>query len=141
MSENLKLSEASKLCGVSVRTLQLLIADGLLPRAVRNPRGHVHLPSDALPTRQECRDLVARQRERHLARAADLISRLQVELEAVANDIAEARDHPAQELGVDLLTGFGFGVSHGSPFATALHQFELARITVKAYDEALREIV
>ncbi|MCV7008233.1 MerR family transcriptional regulator [Mycobacterium gordonae] len=91
MSENLKLSEAAKLCGISARTLKLLIADGLLPQAIRTPQGHPLLPDDAIPTWQDCRQLIEQQRDRLLQRAAYLLNRVNVELEAISNDRRSAR--------------------------------------------------
>lgn len=58
MGENLSLSEASRECGISVVTLQLLIADGLLPQVVRSAQGHAYLPPDRVPTWAECRRMV-----------------------------------------------------------------------------------
>jgi hypothetical protein len=141
MGENLKLSEASELCGISVQILKLLISDGVLPQTVRTPQGDAYLPSEAVPTWQECRDLVGAQRDRHLKRMADLVSRLQMELEAIRNDIAEAREHPTDELGVDLLSAGRFGGSERSTLPTAMHQFDLARMRFESYHAALREIV
>ncbi|BBN50870.1 hypothetical protein [Mycobacterium avium] len=117
--QGLKLSEAAKLCGISADTLQLLIADELLPQAVRSPRGHAYLPATDVPTWEHCRQLVLRQRDRHLQRATDLIARVEVELEAIRNDITEAREHPAEPLGVDLLAATSYatygntGLLHG----------------------------
>lgn len=44
--------------------------------------------------------LLKEQRDRHLRRAASALCRLETELEAVRNDIAEAREYPQQTLGV-----------------------------------------
>jgi DNA-binding transcriptional MerR regulator len=141
MGENLKLSEASQLCGISVQVLKLLIADGLLPQTVRTAQGHAYLPSDAVPTWQECRALVEAQRDRHLKRVADLVSRVQIQLEAVRNDVSQAREHPTDELGVDLLSAGTFGRSERSTLPTAMHQLDLARMRFETYHAALREIV
>jgi hypothetical protein len=141
MSENLKLSEASKQCGINVHTLKLLIADDLLPQAIRTAQGSPLLPGDSLPTWQECRRLVEQRRDHHLQRAAKLLGRVQVELEAIGNDIAEAREHPTEPLGVDLSSSSSWSQSGQNALAMALHQFEYARLEVERYQTALMEIV
>jgi hypothetical protein len=45
------------MCGISIRILKLLIANGLLPQAVRAAQGRAYLPADSVPTWQECRRL------------------------------------------------------------------------------------
>lgn len=139
----LKLSEAATLCGISVNTLQLLIADNLLPQAIRSPRGHAYLPDDEVPTWQQCRDLVIQERDRHLQRAADLIARVGVELEAVRNDIAEARERPGQPLGVDLLAATSYATygSTTTTLAATLQQLDSVRMQIVQYDRALQVII
>lgn len=140
MAEQLKLSEASKLCGINTRTLKLLVADGLLA-AERTPQGQPLIPDDSVPTWSDCRALLEQQRDRHLQTAAKLLERVEVELEAVRNDIAEAREHPAQPLGVDFSTFSFYGASGQSTLGEVLSQFELARMDVNRYDRALGEVV
>ncbi|MDP7707439.1 DNA-binding protein [Mycobacterium sp. TY815] len=137
MSETLKLSEAAKLCGVSATTLKLLIADQLLPQAIRATNGGAYLPDDAVPTWEECRRLIEKRRDYHLARAVKLVDRIGVEMEAVRNDIAEARENPNEPLGVDLLSCSVWGHSGQTTLATVLQQFELARMNIERYHEAL----
>lgn len=141
MAEQLKLSEVSKLCGIPARTLKLLIADGLLT-VERTPQGQPLIAGDAVPTWSDCRALLVQQRDRHLAKAAKLLERVEVELEAVRNDIAEAREHPAEPLGVDF-TAFSFyaAASGQTALGAAVGQFEWARIDVQLYHRALGEIV
>lgn len=139
MADVFKLSEASKLCGVSVATLRMLIADGLLP-AIRTSNGHPLLPADAVPTWQQCRALIEGERERALQRAADQVRRIAVEIEAVGNDIAEARQNPRLQLGVDLQAATA-GRSSESPLATALSQLDFERMQVIFYDRALKELI
>lgn len=141
--QGLKLSEAAKLCGISAETLQLLIADELLPQAVRSARGHTYLPAANVPTWEHCRQLVTRQRDRHLQRAADLIARVEVELEAVRNDITEAREHPAEPLGVDLLgaTSYATYGNTTTTLAATLQQLDLVRMQIVRYHAALQAIV
>jgi hypothetical protein len=66
------------MCGISIRILKLLIANGLLPQAVRAAQGRAYLPADSVPTWQECRRLREEQRDRQPRRAADLLDRLHV---------------------------------------------------------------
>jgi predicted DNA-binding transcriptional regulator AlpA len=140
VGENLKLSEASRICGVSASTLKLLLSDQLLPQAVRTQSGHVYLPDDDLPTWEQCRQLVEQRRDHLLQRAAKLIERAKVELEAISNDIAEAREHPAEPLGVDLLSSATWAQSGQTTLATVLRQFDLARMNFEQYHDALVEI-
>jgi DNA-binding transcriptional MerR regulator len=140
MGENLKLSEASRICGVSASTLKLLLSDQLLPQAVRTQSGHVYLPDDDLPTWEQCRRLVEQRRDHHLQQAAKLIERARVELDAISNDVAEAREHPTEPLGVDLLSSAIWAQSGQTTLATVLRQFDLARMHVEQYHGALVEI-
>ncbi|PJE23682.1 MAG: DNA-binding protein [Mycobacterium sp.] len=141
MTGNLKLSEAAKLCGISARTLKVLIADNLLPQAIRTPQGHALLPSDSIPTWQECRALVEQQRDRQLQRAEQLLNRVKVELEAISNDLSEAREHPTQPLGVDLLSSGRYFHSGQTSISNAMLQFDLARMEAERYHAALQEIM
>lgn len=142
MYENLKLSEVSTVCGVSVRTLRLLIADDQLAGVTRTCRGHACLPADSVPTLQDCRRMIARRRDYHLQRAETLLARLDREIEAVRFDVAEAREHPSQELGLDLVA-FGSYARRWeqSTLATVLHELDMARLRILHYDAALREIL
>ncbi len=96
-----------------------------------------------MPTWEHCRQLVARQRDRPLQRAADLIARVAVELEAVRNDIAEAREHPAEPLGVDLLgaTSYATYGNTTTTLAATLQQLDLVRMQIVRYHSALQAIV
>ncbi|WP_304116006.1 DNA-binding protein [Mycolicibacterium bacteremicum] len=140
MGERLKLSEASKLCGISVRTLKVLIADGLLA-VERTPQGQPLIADDAVTTWSDCRALLVQQRDRHLQKAAKLLERVEVELEAVRNDIAEAREHPAEPLGVDFTAFSLYAASGQTTLGAALTQFERARIDTQLYRRALAEVV
>lgn len=133
MTDVFKLSEAAKLCGVSVPTLRMLIADGLLP-ATRTSNGHSLLSADAVPTWQQCRNLIEGERDRALQRAAKEVSRIAVEIEAVGNDIAEARENPRLQLGVDLL-------ATTKPLSAALSRLDFERTQVILYDRALKELI
>lgn len=102
-AELLKLSEVSARSGISPDVLKRMVSDDLLPHAQRGRAGHIYFPADAVPTWAQCVTLLENQRDYHLRCALRLIDRLSRELEAVRNDINEAREHPRQTLGVDLL--------------------------------------
>lgn len=142
MGNDLKLAEASKLCGINTRILKLLVADGLLPQATRTQQGHPLFPAEQVPTWQECRDLIERRHDELLQRAAKLLDRLQIELDAVRNDIAEAREHPTQPLGVDFLAASSYTTgSSQTTLSAVLLQFDLARMEVQRYHQALWDVV
>ena len=137
MSDLFKLSDAAKLCGVRVDALRMLIADGLLP-AARTSRGDPLLPT--VPTWQQCRDLIEQQRDRCLQRAAELVDRIGIEVQAVGNDIAEARQNPLLPLGVDL-TAANSHRSSETTLAAALSQLNSVRMQIIDYDRALKEMI
>ncbi|GAB5901177.1 DNA-binding protein [Mycolicibacterium mageritense] len=138
-----KLSEAAEQCGIPADVLKIMAADDLLPQVVRGRAGHVYFPRDAIPTWDECIKLLEEQRDRHLRRAAAMLRRLDTELEAVRNDINEAREQPRQTLGIDLMS-FGHWPSqrgailtHGQPIiSSALEQFALERLAIVRYHDA-----
>lgn len=129
------------MCGCSVETLRLLIADGKLADVLRSDRGHAYLPADSVPGWKECRTIIERGRDHYLVQAQKLLDRLNVELEAVRNDIAEAREHPGQELGVDLVA-FGSYARRwdNTNLSTVLHQLDVARRKIERYHRALLEV-
>lgn len=137
-----KLSEAAEQCGIPADVLKIMAADDLLPQVVRGRAGHVYFPRDSIPTWDECIKLLE-QRDRHLRRAAAMLRRLDTELEAVRNDINEAREQPRQTLGIDLMS-FGHWPSqrgailtHGQPIiSSALEQFALERLAIVRYHDA-----
>ncbi|CQD25151.1 hypothetical protein BN970_06949 [Mycolicibacterium conceptionense] len=138
-----KLSEAADQCGIPADVLKIMAADDLLPQVVRGRNGHVYFPRDSIPTWDECVKLLQEQRDRHLRRAAAMLRRLETELEAVANDINEAREQPRQTLGIDLMS-FGHWpyqrvatLTHGQPIiSSALEQFALERLAIVRYHDA-----
>lgn len=142
-SVRLKLSEASELSGISVPLLKQLVGDDLLPHVTRGRNGHAYFDRNSVPTWAHCVALIEQQRDRHLRRALNLIERLERELEAVRNDINEAREYPSQPLGVDLLALGDWRHSHAlegeTTSAAILHQFVFERIAIENYDRALRE--
>ncbi|GAT01236.1 MerR family transcriptional regulator [Mycolicibacterium fortuitum] len=137
MDDLFKLGDAAKLCGVRVDTLRMLIADGLLP-AARTSRGDPLLPT--VPTWQQCRELIEQQRDVSLQRAGELVERIGIEVEAVGNDIAEARENPLLPLGVDL-TAANSQRSSDTTLAVALSQLNSVRMQIVDYDRALKEMI
>lgn len=101
------------------------------------------LPRSAIPTWGECVDLLKERRDRHLRRAASALRRLDTELEAVRNDITEAREYPQQTLGTDLMS-FGHwpydrmaSTLRGQPLITGvLEQFTTERMAITRYHDA-----
>lgn len=142
-SNLLKLSEVSERSGISADLLKHLVSDDLLPQAERGRNGHIYFPDDAVPTWAQCVALIEKQRDHHLRRSLRLIERLERELEAVRNDINEAREFPRQSLGVDLLALGDWRHSHRlegeTTTAAILHQFVFERLAIEKYDQALRE--
>jgi hypothetical protein len=142
-SDLAKVSEASELCGMPIDVLKMMAADGLLPQVVRGKAGHVYFPRNAIPTWSECVDLLKEQRDRHLRHAASALRRLDTELEAVRNDITEAREYPQQTLGLDLMS-FGHwpydrmaSTLRGQPLITGvLEQFTTERMAITRYHDA-----
>lgn len=142
-SDLAKVSEASELCGMPIDVLKMMAADGLLPQVVRGKAGHVYFPRSTIPTWTECVELLSEQRDRHLRRAASALRRLENELEAVRNDITEAREYPQQTLGIDLMS-FGHwpydrmaSTLRGQPLITGvLEQFTTERIAITRYHDA-----
>ena len=138
-----KLSEAAGLCGIPSEILKMMAADGLFPQVVRGRAGHVYFPRDAVPSWNECIELLKEQRDRHLRRAASALRRLETELEAVRNDITEAREYPQQTLGIDLMS-FGHwpydrmaSSLRGQPLITGvLEQFTGERMAITRYHDA-----
>ena len=138
-----KLSEASELCGIPTDILKMMAGDGLLPQVVRGKAGHVYFPRQQIPSWGECVSLLKDQRDRHLRRAASALRRLDTELEAVRNDITEAREYPQQTLGIDLMS-FGHwphdrmaSSLRGQPLITGvLEHFTTERMAITRYHDA-----
>ena len=138
----LKLSEASALCGIPTQILKLMASDNLFPDIERGRAGHFYFPETALPTWSECIAVLEEERDRHLRRATALLDRIDRELEAVRNDINEAREFPRQPLGVDLLSlGDWINDRHRgqTTVSTILNEFVMQRWRITQYDDALRD--
>lgn len=138
-----KVSEVAELCGIPSDILKLMAADDLFPQVVRGRGGHVYFPRSEIPSWNECITLLEEQRDRHLRRAASALRRLETELEAVRNDITEAREQPRQALGIDMMS-FGHwphdritSAMRGQPIITAvLEQFTMERMSISRYHDA-----
>lgn len=113
------------------------------PQVVRGKAGHIYFPRQQIPDWGECVRLLKEQRDRHLRRASSALRRLDTELEAVRNDIAEAREYPQQTLGIDLMS-FGHwpydrmaSSLRGQPLITGvLEQFTSERMSITRYHDA-----
>ena len=120
-----------------------MASDNLLPGMTPRPGGHTYLREAQVPTWTECIDLLQEQRDRPLRRAAAALRRLETELEAVRNDINEAREHPRDALGIDMMS-FGHwphdrvsSSLRGQPLVTAvLEQFAIERMSIIRYHDA-----
>ena len=142
-SDLAKASEASEFCGMPIDVLKMMAADGLLPQVVRGKAGHVYFPRSAIPTWSECVDLLKEQRDRHLRRAASALRRLETELEAVRNDITEAREYPQQTLGNRphelwslALRPHGVDTARPTLITGVLEQFTTERMAITRYHDA-----
>lgn len=102
--QHIKLSEVAHTTGIPADTLKIMVADDLLAGAVRGRGGHIYFRQGETPTWSDCIELLREQRDRHLRRAASALRRLETELEAVRNDINEAREHPRDALGIDMMS-------------------------------------
>lgn len=138
-----KLSEVAQTSGIPTDVLKLMAADDLFAGAVRGRAGHVYFREGEIPSWSDCIELLREQRDRHLRRAASVLRRLETELEAVRNDITEAREHPRDALGIDMMS-FGHwphdrvaSSMRGQPLITAvLEQFTTERMSVIRYHDA-----
>jgi len=141
--QHIKLSEVAHTTGIPADILKLMVADDLLAGAVRGRGGHIYFREGETPTWSDCTELLREQRDRHLRRAASALRRLETELEAVRNDINEAREHPRDTLGIDMMS-FGHwphdriqSTLRGQPLITAvLEQFTIERLAIIRYHDA-----
>ena len=135
----LKLSEVSKLCGVEVDTLRVLIRDDQLRGVTRASNGHVYLRPDTVPNYQELVTLLEAQLAHHLRRAQAAHRRVAAEVEAVGNDIELALENPYDQLGDDLTTFRHYSNEHNqTTLVSALGRLETALLDVRIYSDALR---
>lgn len=142
-AHHVKLSEVAHTAGIPTDILKMMVADDLLAGAVRGRGGHIYFRDGEIPTWSDCIELLREQRDRHLRRAAAALRRLETELEAVRNDINEAREHPRDTLGIDMMS-FGHwphdriqSSLRGQPLITAvLEQFTIERLAIVRYHDA-----
>lgn len=135
----LKLSEVRRDTGIAVESLRLLIEDRVLVRGVERARnGHVYLRSDQVPSYVQLVAMLERQLKNHLERARENMRRVEVEMEAVRNDIEFALEDPRAPLGHDLLS---FRVytsdARSSMLASAMSQLQEATWDVRRYRDAI----
>lgn len=138
-----KMSEVAQRCGIPLDIVKMLAADGLLSQAVRGRGGYFYLPADQIPTWSECVKLLEEQRDRHLRNMSSALRRLDTELEAVRNDLNEAREYPRETLGVDMMS-FGHWTGDrvasqmlGQPTVTSiLEKFTSERLRLHRYHDA-----
>lgn len=135
----LKLSEVRRDTGVAVESLRLLIEDQVLVRGVERARnGHVYMRADQVPSYGQLVAMLERQLRSHLERARDHMRRVEVEMEAVRNDIELALEDPRAPLGHDLMS---FRVHSSDPrsstLASAMSQLQEATWDVRRYRDAI----
>ncbi|WP_138985348.1 helix-turn-helix transcriptional regulator [Gordonia otitidis] len=142
--QSLTAGEVAKTLGLRTDDVRTMVSDGLFPNAIRGRNGAVRFPADQLPTWAEVEALLRAQRDRHLQRSLVLLDRLTSELEAVRNDINEAREFPDNPLGIDLLALGGWDTRApstltGQPTVTALLQeFATQRTRIVRYDDMVK---
>lgn len=134
----LKLSEVSKRCGVPVDVLRKLAGDRALHGVVRTSNGHITMREDSVPSWQQVVDLLEGQLRQRLDTAARAAKRLEVELEAIKNDIAMAIEDPRGPLGDDLATFFP-RTQATTGFDLALNRLQDSALSIFIYHRALRE--
>ncbi len=136
----LKLSEASRRCGVSVHVLRLLAQDRKLPGAVRAATGHVYLREDAVPRWADLVRLIEGELVAHLKTARRASQRVESEIEAVRNDIELAIQDPYADLGDDLVSFRSYSHRHDrTSLTSALSRLEAATMAVRTYHDALSD--
>lgn len=135
----MKLSEVRSRTGIAVESLRLLIEDHVLVRGVERARsGHVYIRSDQLPSYEQLVEMLQLQLVRHLQRAGDQLKRVEVEIEAVRNDVALALEDPRAPLGHDLLAFQGlFMEQPRSSLTSALKRLQEAAWDIGRYQAAL----
>lgn len=137
----LKMSEVRTLTGIPMDALQLFISDGLLPGVVRGSGGHQYLRADRLPTIDQVQAVLEEQLAKHLQNAAKQVDRVEVEVEAVRNDITMAIEDPHEDLGHDLLTLRARSSDpRSSSLTSALGRLEQLSWEVRSYHDVIREL-
>lgn len=132
--------EASKLTGIPTTTLKRLCEDRALPGVVRSDRSTYRLRADRLPTIEQVETLVDERVRRDVRRVRSAFTRVQIELEAVGNDIAELEDDPTSRMGVDLSAFDGSTISGHSTLRQALTRLTEAKWDLQVSAEMAREL-
>lgn len=134
------LTEAAKLTGVSTSTLRHLADHAALPGTVRLSRGQVRLRVAALPTFDEIEVALRARVQASIAEVRKHYDRVQVELEAVGNDLAELEGNPAARIGVDLEAFDQVSASGNTTLRGALRQMSDANMSLWIERRALDEL-
>lgn len=136
----LRLSEAAKVCGVTVDVVKRLIETGHLDGVVRAGNGHVYLRADAVPQWDDVAELLENRLRFHIGVAAKSLERVKADLAAVELDLAEATEHPLDELGYDAAS-FSATVSgrQDRSFGSALLKLQMDLGDVALFGHALRQ--
>lgn len=135
------MSEVRRETGIAVDSLRLLIEDQVLVRGVERARnGHVYVRADQVPSHGELVAMLDQQLRRHLERASEHMRRVEVEIEAVRNDLEIALDDPTAPLGHDLTTFRAYATDpRSSTLVSALSRLQEATWDIRRYQDALSE--
>lgn len=135
------MSEASKLTGISAHTLRYLCEERALSGVVRGERSTYRLRSDRLPTVEQIEQVLEERVRRSIEHIRAAFDRVQVELEAVGNDIAELEDDPTGPIGIDLSVFDSYTISSHSTLRQALGRLTEAKMQLHVDSDMLRELL
>ncbi|GEL47173.1 hypothetical protein CHO01_22890 [Cellulomonas hominis] len=138
--DTLTLAEAAKVAGVPTSALRHLAEERSLPGLVRAGRGHARVRVDQVPTFEEVEQLLQQRVRVALAELRKSFDRVQVELEAVGNDIAELEEDPYGPIGVDLDAFDSLSQRGGGTLRGALNRMGFATMSLEAARSALGEM-
>ena len=104
MTHEVTVGQAAAIAGIPLEVLRDLCDEGLVPAAIRTPRGHWYLPVNAIPERLWAAEIVDRRYRERLAAAQQAVARVERELESIRLDLVEAAeaDNLAAPLGNDV---------------------------------------
>ncbi|QFQ31030.2 hypothetical protein EEW87_012980 [Janibacter melonis] len=132
--------EASRLTGISTSTLKQLCEGQALPGVVRVDRYTYRLRTDLLPTIEQVQHILDERIRIDVRRVRAAFARVQVELEAVGNDIAELEDDPSARIGVDLAAFDAYTISGHSTLRQALARLTDAKMDLQVNSQMAREL-
>lgn len=135
------MGEASKLTGISARTLRHLCEERALSGAVRGERSTYRLRTDRLPTVEQVEQVLEERVRRSIEHIRAAFDRVQIELEAVGNDIGELEDNPTGPIGIDLSVFDSYTISSHSTLRQALARLTEAKMQLQTDSDMLREIL